>query len=56
MLLATAEMTTFGPDIRLPGEVPDLPPDERTCYCPNGHQIVNPPDLICPHDDLPLKC
>lgn len=55
-LLAKAELTTIGPDSRLPGEPGPLPPDERICFCEAGHQIVNPPDLTCPYDGLPLTC
>jgi hypothetical protein len=64
-LLDTAGTVTFGPDIRLPGELADIrlpgelpppPPPDRVCYCPRGHQIRNPTDLTCPHDQLPLMC
>jgi hypothetical protein len=56
-LFASPRLLAVGPDARLPGEPQPLPPARRTCYCPLGHQIENPAELICPQwDHLPLKC
>jgi hypothetical protein len=46
-LLESTQFFAIGPDARLPGETPDLPPGHVVCACINGHTVENPPDTTC---------